>query len=114
VLLAFDQACEQRDLSAAEQLVRVLEMTHRRGREMVTLIAAYERLWKLQHNIWKPSPRVGASRPPGAAELRARAQSARGHASNFAGDVAEPRMFELTAELEAQATAAYIRGADQA
>jgi hypothetical protein len=81
---------------------------------MATLIAAYERLWKLQHNIWKPSPRVGASRPPGAAELRARAQSARGHASNFAGDVAEPRMFELTAELEAQATAAYIRGADQA
>ena len=49
VLLAFDQACDQRNLEAAEQLVRVLETTHRRGHERATLVAAYERLWKLQH-----------------------------------------------------------------
>jgi hypothetical protein len=49
VLLAFDHACEQHNVEAAERLVRVLEMTHRRGREMATLVDAYERLWKLQH-----------------------------------------------------------------
>ena len=42
-------AREQHNVEAAERLVRVLEMTHRRGREMATLVDAYERLWKLQH-----------------------------------------------------------------
>jgi hypothetical protein len=51
VLLAFDQACDQRNLVVAERLVRVLEMTHRRGHEMETLVTVYERLWKLQHTL---------------------------------------------------------------
>ena len=54
--------------------------------------------------------RLGTSRPPRPpetpAELRARAQRIRWHASTFAGDEAELRMIELAAELEAQATEA--------
>jgi hypothetical protein len=39
------------------------------------------------------------------AKLRTRAQRIREHASNFAGDVAEPRMLELADELDARAGA---------
>ena len=57
ILIAFHQACDQHDLEAAEQLLAVLEMIvsprllpsapiDRRGTE--NLVAAYERLWRLQ------------------------------------------------------------------
>ncbi len=58
ILMAFDHACEQRQLEVAEQLLQVLEtallhrmlppdVTQRRNAE--TLVAAHERLWELRH-----------------------------------------------------------------
>jgi hypothetical protein len=58
ILIAFHQACDQRDLEVAERLLAVLEMavaprllepdaTDRRGKE--SLVAAHERLWGLRH-----------------------------------------------------------------
>lgn len=58
ILVAFDGACDQRDLEVAELLLRVVEMivTRRsiapdgsRRRNAESLVAAHERLWLLQH-----------------------------------------------------------------
>ena len=60
ILAAFHQACDQRDLEVAEQLLAVLAMVvagrrdrptspDRRGKE--SLVAAYERLWDLRHGL---------------------------------------------------------------
>lgn len=60
ILIAFHQACDQRDLEVAEQLLHVLEMmlTRRpitsdggRRRNMESLVAAHERLWHLHHPV---------------------------------------------------------------
>jgi len=59
VLIAFHHACDQHDFEVAEQLLHVLEMMvkrrpltldNRRARDRETLVAAYERLWQLQHS----------------------------------------------------------------
>ena len=58
ILTAFHQACDERDLEVAEQLLAVLAMVivgrrhqpnapDRRSGE--SLVAAYERLWDLRH-----------------------------------------------------------------
>jgi hypothetical protein len=58
ILIAFHQACDQRDLEVAERLLAVLETVisgrwhqstapDRRGKE--SLVAAHERLWDLRH-----------------------------------------------------------------
>jgi hypothetical protein len=68
-LIAFHQACDQRDLEVAERLLAVLEMVisaqryqpaapERRHKE--SLVAAYERLWQLRH-----PDTAGASDQPG-------------------------------------------------
>lgn len=56
ILIAFHQACDQHDLVVADQLLRVLEMMltrqppeGNRRRNTETLVAAYERLWHLNH-----------------------------------------------------------------
>ena len=58
ILIAFHHACDQQELEVADQLLRVLEMmlTRRpivpdgsRRRNAESLVAAYERLWHLQH-----------------------------------------------------------------
>jgi hypothetical protein len=59
ILIAFQEACDRRDLEVAEQLLRVLEtaMSPRqrrpgakdRRRDKGSLVAAYERLWDLRH-----------------------------------------------------------------
>jgi len=58
VLIALHHACDQHDFEVAEQLQHVLEMMlkrrpltldNRRTRDQDTLVAAYERLWQLQH-----------------------------------------------------------------
>jgi hypothetical protein len=58
VLTAFHQACDQRDLEVAEQLLAVLAMVIVGRRHQPTaadwhddesLVAAYERLWDLRH-----------------------------------------------------------------
>ena len=58
VLIAFHNACDQRDFEVAEQLLHVLEimlkrrpltLDNRRARDRETLVAAYERLWQLRH-----------------------------------------------------------------
>ena len=58
VLVAFHQACDERDFEVAEWLLGVLEMIlnrvppvpDRRRHDMETaLVAAYERLWQLRH-----------------------------------------------------------------
>ena len=58
ILIAFHQACDQRDIDVARELLDVLEFmatrkpnlptgADRRSRE--TLVAAHERLWQLRH-----------------------------------------------------------------
>jgi len=58
VLIAFHHACDQHDFEVAGQLLHVREMMlkrlpltldNRRTRDQDTLVAAYERLWQLQH-----------------------------------------------------------------
>ena len=58
ILIAFHHACDQGDLDVAEQLLHVVEglLTRRplvpdgsRRRNAESLVAAYERLWHLQH-----------------------------------------------------------------
>ena len=60
VLIALHHACDQHDFEVAEELLHVLEMEmmlkrrpltldNRRARDQDTLVAAYERLWQLQH-----------------------------------------------------------------
>ena len=58
VLIALHHACDQHDFEVAEELLHVLEMMlkrrpltldNRRSRDQDTLVAAYERLWQLQH-----------------------------------------------------------------
>ena len=58
VLVAFHQACDQRDFEVAEWLLGVLEMMlnrlppvpDRRRNDLETaLVAAHERLWQLRH-----------------------------------------------------------------
>ena len=58
VRIAFHHACDQNELEAAEQLLRVLEMMlkrqpltrdNRRARDQDALVAAHERLWQLRH-----------------------------------------------------------------
>jgi hypothetical protein len=58
ILIAFHQACDQHDFEVADELLRVLEMMlarvaepaeGNRRRNVETLVAAYERLWHLQH-----------------------------------------------------------------
>ena len=59
ILVAFHQACDQRDFEVAEQLLRVLETTNGRddasgryeqlARNVSNLVTAYERLWLLRH-----------------------------------------------------------------
>jgi hypothetical protein len=58
ILIAFHQACDQRDLEVAEQLLAVLAMViagrrHKPAapdqRDKESLVAAYERLWDLRH-----------------------------------------------------------------
>jgi hypothetical protein len=58
VLIAFHQACDQREFEVAEQLLRVLDTTMSRRpltrggiqrRATEGLVAAYERLWHLRH-----------------------------------------------------------------
>ena len=58
ILIAFHHACEHGDLEVAELLLRVLEMIvnrrpfipdGNRRRDVASLVAAYERLWLLQH-----------------------------------------------------------------
>ena len=58
ILIAFHQACDERDLEVAEQLLGVLAMvivgrrhppTARDRRSGESLVAAYERLWDLRH-----------------------------------------------------------------
>jgi hypothetical protein len=59
ILIAFHHACDQSDLIVAEQLLHVLETMLRRAptvpdgsrrRNAESLVAAYERLWHLQHH----------------------------------------------------------------
>ncbi len=58
ILIAFHQACDERDFEVASELLRVLEgvtnrsrvpsgSVERRGKE--SLVAAHERLWQLRH-----------------------------------------------------------------
>ncbi|MCX7684300.1 MAG: hypothetical protein N2Z67_03390 [Acetobacteraceae bacterium] len=58
ILIAFHQACDQRELEVAEQLLRILDemLTRRpttpdvnRRRNIESLVAAHERLWLLRH-----------------------------------------------------------------
>src|SRR5262249_51849131 len=59
ILVAFHQACDQRDFEVAERLLGVVEMmltrlpsapNRRRQHDMkTTLVAAHERLWQLRH-----------------------------------------------------------------
>ena len=58
ILIAFHQACDQRDLEVAAELLRVLETVvsrpnlhpdQNRRRNMETLVAAHERLWLLRN-----------------------------------------------------------------
>lgn len=58
ILLAFHQACDQRDLEVADELLRVLEMMvsrrevvpgQNRRKSIESLVAAHERLWYLRH-----------------------------------------------------------------
>ena len=58
ILIAFHQACDQRELEIADQLLRILEgmLTRRptapdanRRRNIESLVAAHERLWLLRH-----------------------------------------------------------------
>jgi hypothetical protein len=58
ILIAFHQACDQRDLEVAERLLQVLEMMLARRpltpagnkrRNMDALVMAHERLWHLRH-----------------------------------------------------------------
>jgi hypothetical protein len=58
LLLAFHQACDQRDATVALQLLAILEsmLTRRprqvefnRRRSIDTLVAAHERLWHIKH-----------------------------------------------------------------
>jgi hypothetical protein len=58
ILLAFHQACDQRDLEVADELLRVLEMIvsrrevkpgQNRRKSIESLVAAHERLWYLRH-----------------------------------------------------------------
>ncbi len=65
ILIGFHQACDQRDLEVAEQLLQVLEMMLARRptspdggrrRNMESLVAAHERLWHLRH----PAAEVGS------------------------------------------------------
>src|SRR5579885_2384441 len=58
ILIAFHQACDQRDLEVAAELLKILEtiLTRRpaggekdRRRSIEGLVAAYERLWYLRH-----------------------------------------------------------------
>ena len=60
ILMAFHQACDQRDLEVATWLVYVLEglfnqqtteATGNRRRDNDCLVAAYERLWNLRHPV---------------------------------------------------------------
>jgi hypothetical protein len=58
MLIAFHQACDERDFEAADGLLRMLEMMlmrrplvpgGNRRRNAESLVAAHERLWNLQH-----------------------------------------------------------------
>jgi hypothetical protein len=58
ILIAFHQACDQRDLEVAGQLVDVLEFMIKRTSALPTgtdrparenLVAAHERLWQIRH-----------------------------------------------------------------
>jgi hypothetical protein len=60
ILDAFNYACKQRDLDAAERLLRVLELMLkrrpleppiglRRQRDKEAMVAAHELLWRLRH-----------------------------------------------------------------
>ena len=68
ILTAFHQACDQRDLDLAEQLLAVLASVIAGPRHQPTapdrhdkesLVAAYERLWQLRH----PDPAGGSDAP---------------------------------------------------
>jgi hypothetical protein len=69
ILVAFHQACDERDLEVAEQLLAVLAMvtagrrhqpTAPDRRDKESLVAAYERLWALRH----PDTAEGSDAPP--------------------------------------------------
>ena len=58
ILVAFHQACDQRDIEAAGQLLGVLDLMIKRAPNLPTgrdrrakesLVAAYERLWHIRH-----------------------------------------------------------------
>lgn len=58
ILIAFHQACDERDFEIAEELLRLVEMMLKREpitpignrrRKADTLVAAHERLWHLRH-----------------------------------------------------------------
>lgn len=56
ILMAFHQACDQRDTEAAAALLRIVETVLTRSpsaqadrRQKESLVAAYERLWHLRH-----------------------------------------------------------------
>jgi hypothetical protein len=68
ILVAFHLACDQQDMEAAFDLLRVLEFMARRppnlptGRERraeASLVAAHERLWEIRHPAAEPSVNVG-------------------------------------------------------
>jgi hypothetical protein len=67
VLIAFHQACDQRDFEVAELLLKVLESVFSQGRlppagadrrVKEAVVAAYERLWQLR-NADPVNPRIG-------------------------------------------------------
>lgn len=58
ILIAFHQACDQRDFEVAEQLLHILETMvarrevhpgQNRRKTMESFVAAHERLWHLRH-----------------------------------------------------------------
>jgi hypothetical protein len=59
ILLAFHQACDQRDIEVAWELLNVLNFMAMKGTptrstgEVRRLIAAHERLWLLRHSETK-------------------------------------------------------------
>jgi hypothetical protein len=68
ILIAFHQACDQRDLEVAERLLAVAELAVSSRllpqgapdrRSVESLVAAYERLWQLRH----PDPIGGSDAP---------------------------------------------------
>ena len=87
VRVAFHHACDQDELEAAEQLLRLLEMMlkrqpltrdNRRARDQETLVAAYERLWHCGIRTSNDRPRAPPSNTPRARRTPTRRRPAPG------------------------------------